>query len=184
MTESEGEIIRRAIGQIRELHRNVSLLIKTAEAALLEEGWVNIQSGSYGLHEFSYSIDRPEQWMTWEVFRYYKHNDYQTKVVSVAVLLDDADGRLAEPIVTTAMFEFDFPEKVGYENWYAALFKAVPDHEADGKIYAVSRQDLPPSWQSDFDRARCFAWPLVSINSETDLRQNVVQRLQKMVLGK
>src|SRR3546814_3388432 len=75
---SEGETILGAIRQLRELHRNVSLLLKTADSAMTEKGWVNAKSDATALHEMSYSINSPDQWMPWEVFRYYKHKDHPT----------------------------------------------------------------------------------------------------------
>src|SRR3546814_5183146 len=71
------------------LHRNVSLLLKTADSAMTEKGWVNAKSDATALHEMSYSINSPDQWMPWEVFRYYKHKDHPTLLASTAVLLDD-----------------------------------------------------------------------------------------------
>src|SRR3546814_8341239 len=64
---SEGETILGAIRQLRELHRNVSLLLKTADSAMTEKGWVNAKSDATALHEMSYSINSPDQWMPWEV---------------------------------------------------------------------------------------------------------------------
>src|SRR3546814_8554782 len=54
---SEGETILGAIRQLRELHRNVSLLLKTADSAMTEKGWVNAKSDATALHEMSYSIN-------------------------------------------------------------------------------------------------------------------------------
>lgn len=183
MSEGEGKTILSAIRQLRDLHRNISLLLKTAEAALYEKGWENGGNGSYALHEFSYSIERPEQWMPWEVFRFYKHRDRFARLASLAVLLDDSTGRLSEPVVAGAIFEFDAPEKFGYHNWFATIYKAIPGREADGQVLEVSRAELPEDWQSDFDRAWCFAYPLVRINSESELRRDVADRLDSLAKG-
>ncbi|MGF1628697.1 MAG: hypothetical protein ACFCUT_04450 [Kiloniellaceae bacterium] len=177
MTDGEGKVIRRVIEQVRELHRSVSLLIRTAESAMNEAGWQNGGSGSYALHEFSYSIDRPDKWMPWEVFRFFKHPDHPTKWASIAVLLDDAEGRLAEPVVTGALFEFPTAEAVGFQNWFASIYKAIPGREADGQIHEAARAELSQDWQSSFDRVWCLALPLVDINSEDDLREKIVGRL-------
>lgn len=175
---SEGETILGAIRQLRELHRNVSLLLKTADSAMTEKGWVNAKSDATALHEMSYSINSPDQWMPWEVFRYYKHKDHPTLLASTAVLLDDFEGRIPEPLVTAALFAFgpgqDFSK---FYNWFACIFKAVPAREAHGAFFDISRPQLPQDWQSDFTHAWCFALPLVNINSENDLRQRIAQPL-------
>src|SRR3546814_11049212 len=98
---SEGETILGAIRQLRELHRNVSLLLKTADSAMTEKGWVNAKSDATALHEMSYSINSPDQWMPWEVFRYYKQKDHTTPMPSTAVFRDDSEGLTPEPVVRT-----------------------------------------------------------------------------------
>jgi hypothetical protein len=181
MTEGEGKIIISALHQLRGLHRDVSLLLRTAEAAMTEKGWENGGNGSSALHEFSYSLDKPDQWMPWEIFRFYKHRDHPTRLASIAVLLDDFAGRLSEPVVTGAIFAFESPEKVAYLNWFATIFKAVPGREADGSVLELSRAELEQDWQSHFEKAWSFAYPLVSIRSETELRQKVSDHLHSLV---
>lgn len=174
----EGEKILSAIRQMRELHRSVSLLLKTADTAMAEQAWTNAKSDSTALHEMSYSIDSPDRWMPREVFRYYKHPDHPPILASIAVLLDDSEGRLSEPLLSAALFDFGKGRTVAsFYNWLASIYKAIPDREADGQFLEISRPQLEQSWQSDFEKAWCFAGPLVEIKSESDLRQNVVEKL-------
>lgn len=174
----EGETILNAIRQIRDLHRSASLLLKTADAAMAEQAWGNAKNDATALHQMSYSIDSPDRWMPREVFRYYKHTDHPSILASIAVLLDDSEGRLSEPLVSAALFDFGQGRTAGtFYNWLASIYKAIPGREADGEYLEIARPQLEQSWQSDFERAWCFTLPLVNINSESDLRQKVVQKL-------
>src|SRR3546814_5561004 len=88
----------------------------------------------------SYSINSPDQWMPWEVFRYYKHKDHPTLLASTAVLLDDFEGRIPEPLVTAALFAFgpgqDFSK---FYNWFACIFKAVRSQEHTSELPSQMR---------------------------------------------
>ncbi len=177
MTE-EGEKMLGAIRQMRELHRSVSLLLKTADAAMAEQAWTNAKNDATALHELSYSIDLPDRWMPREVFRYYKHADHAPVLASIAVLLDDAEGRLSEPLLSAALFDYGEGHTVaGINNWFASIYKAIPGREADGRFLEILRPQLEQSWQSDFEKAWCFAYPLANITSEAFLRQDVVEKL-------
>ncbi|WP_193371359.1 hypothetical protein [Pelagibius marinus] len=182
MIENEGQFILEALRQIRTLHQNISLLLKTADAAMAELKWVNAKTDATALHEMSYSINSPDQWMPWEVYRYYKNDAYPSLLASTAVLLDDAEERVTEPLVTGALFEFD-PSSTSpsFLNWYATIFKAAPDRTADGQLLEVSRDQLPTSWQNNFIKVWCFAYPLVDFNNEGDVRSKLIGRLQSKI---
>lgn len=174
----EGKTILSAIHQIRDLHRSISRLLKTADAAMDVQGWKNAKADSTALHEMSYSIDRPERWMPWDVYRYYKHTDHPSILASITVILDDSEGRLSEPLVSGGLFDFGQGQTVAnFYTWLSSIYKAVPDREADGRFREISRAQLEPSWQTDFEKAWCFAIPLVEMASEAVLREDVVEKL-------
>ncbi len=174
----EGEKMLGAIRQMRELHGSVSLLLKTADAAMAEQAWTNATNSATAFHEGSASIDLPDRWMPREVFRYYKHADRAPLLASIAVLLDGAEDGLSEPLLSAALFDYgDGNTVAGIKYWFAGIYKVIPDREADGRFLEILRSQLEQSWQSDFEKAWCFACPLANITSESFLRQNVVEKL-------
>jgi len=177
MTE-EGPKIIRALRQVRRLHDDVSLLLRTADKAMGERGWKNAKSDSRALYETSSSIDRPQQWMPWEIYRYYRHDDRSATLASLTVLLDDGQTEFPEPLVSGSVIEFeDANTAAGHAYWAGAFYRVMPKSEPDGRIVEVQREQLEKSWDFEFQSARCFAYPLVTVTSEEVLREKLVGRL-------
>jgi hypothetical protein len=176
MTE-EGEKILKAVRQMRELHRSVSLLLMSVDAAMAEHGWTNVKEAGV-IYGYSYSIGNSERWMPWEIFRYYKYHDDPSMLASISVLLDNAEGKLSEPLLSGALFVFVEGRMVkNFDNRLASIYTAIPSRDADGNFVEIAPSQLELKWQSDFERGWCFALPLVDIMSAADLRQRVVERL-------
>ena len=174
----EGKNILSAIRKIRALHRDVALLLRTADVAMNESHWVNAKSDSTALRDLSYSIDGSDKWMPREVFRYYRRDEQTPYLASIAVLLDDTDNRLSEPVVSASVFDFGQTHANGnFPTWLASIYLALPNPIPDGEFNEISMQQLDQSWQSGFKVAWCFACPLVEITTESDLRQNIVGKL-------
>ncbi len=177
MTEEGGRILE-AIRQMRRLHEDISLLLRTADAAMGENGWKNAKNDNTALYDMSWSVDRPRQWMPWEVFRFYRSDNLGTVLASIAVLLDDGENSLSEPLVTGAYFEFgDDLTAVKYPNWIGGIYKATSGNTADGRFFKIPRQGLEKGWDLDFESAWCFAHPLVEVTSEEFLRNEIVEKL-------
>lgn len=181
MTDEGGRILE-AIRQVRRLHEDISLLLRTADAAMDESGWKNAKSDSTALHEMSWGIDKPRQWMPWEVFRHYRHEDRRGALAAIAVLLDDGQKTIPEPLVTGTYVEFGDNYAAGkHPNWIGALFKATLGNEADGQFFEVRRQQLNKDWDFSFQTAWCFARPLVTVTSEEFLRQEIVGKFLSQI---
>ena len=117
---NEGENILSAIRKIRELHRDVALLLRTADVAMNESHWVNAKSDSTALRDLSYSIDGSDKWMPREIFRYYRRDEETPYLASIAVLLDDTYDRLKEPVVSASVFDFGQSNTNGnFPTWLA-----------------------------------------------------------------
>lgn len=174
----EGERILEAVRQVRRLHEDISLLLSTADTAMSEHGWNNAKNDSTALYDMSWGIDKPRQWMPWEVFRFYRNDDRRTILASISVLLDDGERRIAEPLVSGAVFELgdDLP-RVKYPNWIGGIYKATLGNEADGQFFEIPRQRLEKGWEFDYESAWCFAYPLVEVSSEEFLRKEIVEKL-------
>lgn len=177
MTEDGPKIIR-ALSQIRRLHEDVSLLLRTADKAMAERGWKIAKSDSRALYETTTSIDKPQQWMPWEVYRYYRHDDQPSTLASLTVLLDDGQTEFSEPLITGSVIEFeDAATAAGHAYWAGAFYRVLPRGEPDGRMVEVQRALLEKGWDFEFQNARCFAYPLVTVTSEEVLRQKIVGHL-------
>lgn len=177
MTE-EGPKIIRVLSQVRRLYAEVALLLQTADKAMAERGWRIAKSDSRALYETSNSIDRPQQWMPWEVYRYYRHDDHPSTLASLTVLLDDGQSEFLEPLITGSVIEFEDAQTAsGHAYWAGAFFRTLLKKEPDGRAVEVQRELLDKGWDFEFRKARCFAYPLVTVTSEEVLRQKVVGHL-------
>lgn len=174
----QGESILTAVRQVRGLHEDISLLLRTADTAMGEQDWTNAKNDGTALFDMSWSIDRPKQWMPWEVFRFYCHDGRPTVLASISVLLDDGEDRLREPVVSGACFDFGKPlSTASYPNWIGGIFKSSVDHEAGGQWLEVTHERLGKGWNFPFRQAWCFAYPLVTVTSEEVLREQIVGHL-------
>ena len=183
MTE-EGPKIIRALGQVRRLHWEVASLLQTADRVLSEHGWRIAKSDSRALYETSTSIDKPNQWMPWEVYRYYRHDDHPSTLASLTVLLDDGQSEFPEPLITGSVIEFeDAQTAAGHAYWAGAFFRVLLKSEPDGRAVEVQRELLDKGWDFEFRKARCFAYPLVTVTSEEVLRQKIVGHLLAQLAG-
>ena len=174
----DGRNILEAIRQIRGLHEDVAALLRTADTAMDERAWKNAKNDNTALFEMSWSIDRPKQWMPWDVLRFYRCDGKPTALASISVSLDDGEGRIQEPLVSGACFDFGKPlASVSYPNWVGVIVKADVDYEANGGWLEVTHERLEKGWNFDFRRAWCFAYPLAEVTSEEFLRKRIVGKL-------
>ena len=177
MTE-EGQKILCAVQQIRELHSNISLLLLTADAAMGKSGWRNAKADKTAISDQSYSIDLPERWMPWEIFRFYKHEAYPSFLASITVLIDDAERRITEPLIAASIIDFGSGKPIAnFQNWLGGIFKSLGDRVENGKLCKATTEQIPESWHDNFERVWCFAHPLSEVTSENFLREKVVDRL-------
>ena len=178
----EGAKIVRAIRQIRRLHEDVSLLLRKADDAMREHGWKIAKSDSRALYEASSSIDRPQQWMPWEVYRYYRHDDRPTVLASITVLLDDTQRDFPEPLVLGSVFEFeDATSAAAHRYWAGAMYRVASKGEPAGEIVEVHHQLVEKGWDFESQRGRYFTYPLVAVTSEEILREKIVGKLLSLL---
>ena len=174
MTE-EGPKIIQALSQVRRLHGEVSLMLQTADKAMGEHGWKNAKNDSRALHESSNSLDKPTQWMPWEVYRYYQHEDRSSTLASLTVLLDDGNRDFPEPVISGTVMKFeDSLAAAGHKYWAGAFYRVLPEVEPDGRMIEIRHELLDKDWDFNFQSGWCFAYPLVTVTSEEILREKIV----------
>ena len=114
----DGAQILTGLAQARAFFRQISLMLRTAEDMLIEEGWESI----WGRRSSSITSDylRPDRWMPRDIYRFYIANKEEEEdsssnglVIYTGVLLDQesAWSGFTEPWVTCGVFkmiqEFD-----------------------------------------------------------------------------
>ena len=84
-----GRDLYRAIDQVRSLCAEVALLLSTAEAFLVHEGWVpeKVAPATGG----SASIDYPRKWIPESLHRFAQHPEHRGHLLFVSVVLENLD---------------------------------------------------------------------------------------------
>ena len=173
----EGKNLNDFFKEFRRINKQIQLLLKTIDESMKKEGW-KFQNTvcKYG----SDSIDCPEKWYPWFLFRFYiKKPKYNNILMYASVLLDNdiwGEYKLSEPLVTVGYFNFGKKESSYYE-WFARWFEYIENRKEDGSIcnsrsYKNWRYEWKKDWGKDFTSIddiqewKCFGLPLTSINSK------------------
>lgn len=187
---TEGEIILKAVKQIRQLCEQISQLLSSADGQITKTGWNN--ESNYAIAEISYSILNPEKWIPIMAFRYYKHKEHPNLLAFVSILLDDEWYReysIKEPLVTAGFF--DYGKSEAGENWdypylrcYGYLSKKH-DLKADGTSFHFKREMIPPAIQGRFEKlfesGEVFAVPLSWIKNPEDVESQITSKLLQLL---
>ena len=116
--------------------------------------------------------------MPWEVFRFYKHAERPSLLLAVSVLLDDDYGRLPEPVLCAYVFDFGLDRTVpDFHYWLCSIHKVMPDREPDGTFKEAAKTQIDPDWHAGYEQVWCLTRPLVDLQSESQLRNEVIQTL-------
>lgn len=179
-----GVDIHRAVSSIRQLHRQVALLLQSADQYLVDERGYAIMVNAcrdYG----SANVDSPDEWMPNLVFRFYKPKPADASVVAfVSVILCPRAPEAhavpyTEPIVSAGWVRFAEPPN-GFDAkryfWASIITEArVP---RDGTVHRARGEGTKACLEYG-----CFAVPLVSIGGTDDLVGRVLDRLCKEIGG-
>src|SRR5262245_25701767 len=87
---NDGVAILAATRQLRTFFQDIEKLLATCDAMMADRGW-EPRLRNTCITGMSWSIQSPRQWMPHTIFRYVQHKDVPHKLVSVAVILDDAE---------------------------------------------------------------------------------------------
>src|SRR6266568_17529 len=190
---TEGQDTLKAVSQVRNLFKQVGLLLKTADDQMKGQGWQE-KAGNYCVTGSSTTLPNPEYWMPYHVFRFYSRNSFPERLVAISVILDvEAEYRdlLNEPIASGIVYDYGEGQTVGtvtseqydynYAGWHIYMPGYMPERKNDGTILVCT--DPAATWPKDkctAKRVASFAVPLVHISDSSTLFGRLVEPLHRL----
>jgi hypothetical protein len=187
MTEVIGHQILIGLIETRKFFDQISLLIRTTEDLLRDEGWEPLLGNKCA--DLSAHLYRPKKWMPREIYRFFivseDGEENRDMVIFTGVLLDveNAWGGFQEPWVTCGLYQFNTEKfdvtKFGYWDWVRAHLD--DKHDADGIFheYKCSPEEQE-EWEGLVYQATS-ALPLTAIDSAQALKQKLIEPLLQKV---
>lgn len=187
MSENGKNIIN-VIKEIRQLSEQIHLLLSTSDELMKEKGWEPFNKTV--MVEHSNSLDIPEEWYPYYLFRFYK-KDKSNFLLYIGILLyNDNEGYYEiteQPLITAGYFDYG-QNKVTlntFEWWYAKWFGYL-EEKADGIIYS-SDDNWKDNWKASsnedskinypFINWKCFGLPLTNITNSDELQSKIIKKL-------
>jgi len=184
---NDGAQILTGLAQTRNFFRQISLMLRTADDMLVEEGWLS----NWGTRSSNITSNylRPDNWMPRDIYRFYIAGDEEESgdnrlVIYVGVLLDQEDAwdGFVEPWITCGVFKMipKFGVKdFNYWEWVRAIFD--DNYEPDGEFheYITSESEIEEGW--DLLYQAVMALPLVYITDSESLKTKILDPLLKQI---
>ncbi|MCH7535860.1 MAG: hypothetical protein IH948_09005 [Bacteroidetes bacterium] len=177
----EGKNIFNAVKQVREFFEKISLLLTTTDALMKEYRWLPAQgttARSYG----SATLHTPKQWLPYEIFRFYKNDEYKNLLICISVILDDLEGKysIKEPLICGSIFDYLSGNDVGdsWETWYARWHLSSPTRKDDGTFTEFDpNKNLHDEKSHKVMHISTMALPLVNISDANKLEERIINPL-------
>jgi hypothetical protein len=165
--------------QLACFYRDISVLLKTGEAALEKAGWQSM--GNTAIANRSSSIGSPDYWAPYYLFRFFSSNRYKTLLAFVSVILDlpEEPRRITEPLVSAGWMDLG-KEKMDSDAWeysHATLHCWMPDRRDDGTFISVNPQKDWPDDGYDISFLSTLAQPLVAVSNSQSLEEKIIKPL-------
>lgn len=176
----DGKNIIAMLRQLRRLCEQISLLLKTADGLMTEEGWKATPEINYIFAGLSYTLSRPRFWIPQDFFRFYKNDDLRHILAFVSVVLDDAENEknLQEPLLTVGWFDYGSGNEVGnrWQYSYARWHLKMPERNNDGRLLSADSKAWPKE-SLPFTRVSTLGVPLTSIADAEGLKSRIIDPL-------
>mgnify|MGYP001568595060 CR=1 FL=1 len=195
MTDS-GKELSGSIRQFRKMFIDLSKLLQTVDELMRNEGWVYPPSDRGSQNNVvlaaSATINYPERWMPYVLFRFYTKPNRPSILSYVSVLLDDdVDGeyRLEEPLVTAGFFDYGNKEADQWEAWWCKwhMYSDEADRKDDGSVIS-SYGGWKEEWKKEeqgitypFEEFKVFARPLVELTTPEIVKAKITDELLKLL---
>ena len=181
----QGKNLILAINQIRDYFEKISLLLTTADSLMDEHGWKPAQGSStrtYG----SAALYAPRQWIPYELFRFYKHDNFRHLLTCISVIVDNNDGQneIDEPLIIGTIFNYKPKTEVDkWDYWYARWHLSAPNRLDDGEMIEFD----PNLGREEKDKypvnsIHSMALPLMMIQDSDSLKESVIIRVTNEIL--
>ena len=181
MTETNGSQILSGLGETRKFFEQVSLLIRTAEDTLRDEGWETLFGNK--CTDITGHLYKPANWMPTKIYRFFvsdeDNENNKDKLLFVGVLLDSAEnwGGFREPWVTCGLYWFkpDFDvRKFIHWGWVSEHLDCEQDPDGLFHDYELTTED-----QEEYNLVyeTTMALPIVDIDSAQVLKEKIIEPL-------
>lgn len=189
MTEIDGKQIITGLSDTRRFFEQVSLLIRTAEEFLRDEGWDTLFGNKCA--DITGHLYKPRKWMPAEVYRFFvageDSEENRDMVLFVGVLLDSdgAWGGFKEPWVTCGLYQFNTEKfdvrKFGDWDWVRTHLNGQYDADGEFKPEKPTSEDQE-EW-GDLVYQATMALPLTAIDSAQALKDKILEPLLQKVVS-
>lgn len=184
--EDRGQLILQGLSDTRRFFEQVSLLIRTLEESLKEQGWEPVSTSNQSC-EITSHLSKPKKWMPRWVSRFFINEEHKDLLLYVGVLLDeplDEAGTWAgyrEPWVTCGLFQYmtgKTPDSSWKLDWVTThlYFKKDPDGKFQLRQYSHDE-----TAGEGILREMTMALPLIAVTSAEDAKCKIIDPLIKAV---
>jgi len=179
--QDHGRNIALAFRYIQQIFKETSQLMKKLDS-LMGKDWIPTY-GNRTTKEVTSQLAYPESWLVQGSFRLYSSRKEPSirKGITIAYWSDEIE----EPILIAGKLNYILDETTGrpkaedhWDLWYAWFEKDFEKKIIDGSVQKVKIEATP---LRDYIReAKAFAIPLVSIQSETDIKTKLYDKLRDL----
>ncbi len=171
-----GRNMNLAFRYVQQIFRETAQMMKTLDS-LMGEDWTPTY-GNRTTRGVTSHINDPDYWLVQGSFRIYSSKSEPSikKGITVAYWDEDYD----QPIIIAGKLDYILDPTTGnpkaqehWDLWHAWFSEGYGDRKTDGTIYETKYES-----ENDYvKQARVFAIPLVSIQSENDIRTKIYDKL-------
>lgn len=181
--EEKGQLILRGLAEARKFFEQVSLLIRTAEEDLKNNGWEE-DSNSNQSSDVTSHLSKPARWMPHWISRFFTSEDHKDLLLYIGVLLDQAGGwtGFREPWVTCGLFQYQHEKIEMREKWELNWITAHLDQkrDPDGSFYERA-YELEEQESEGILGEWTMALPLIEIGDAEELKRKFIEPLLNQV---
>jgi hypothetical protein len=183
MSEVGENIIIATFKDMREFCKQVSLLLSTAETAILKAGWELAQTKNPATRSWN-GIGDPIYWIPFYMFRFYKHKKINNILCFVSVLLDLKNNAAGVPLVSAGWFRFEGKDIGDWRFEYCTNHLCHPEADLEG--HWMEARHPKNGWVKEhkIDFFWSMALPLEKITNTDELQKRVISELLESVRGK
>jgi hypothetical protein len=173
-----GADITKVFKYVQQVFKDCQQLIYKTDS-LMAPDW-NVMYGSRITRDVTSSINDPDRWLVEAVFRMYEGEDKSiNKGITISFWGNDEVG-IEEPIITAGKIVYsDISSRQHWDLWNT-WFGWEDDnedniYELDGSIVTFKSKEC-----NYISEAKIFSCPLVSISSDTELEEKIVNVLKEL----
>jgi hypothetical protein len=173
----------KSMQSVRDFHANVGKLLQAATSAVAESGWIVPSRAAACGSTSSKAVYSPRYWIPEDAFQFYRKETDTSLLAFISVVFDDVQkpARIIQPFASAGWFQFA-PGGLGAAGTYEypwCRLSLFNDEElcVDGKWRDVEPKKIDMKGNYLLERARVLAYPLFSIQSESDLETHIIKPL-------